>query len=114
METKVTDYVKNLIARIIEEFPMNQQLLDLEHKHLPYVFMGSFATLVQSLWSEDAVSFRKSVEIMNEMASHQDLEVANLLQVGVLEILCDQPEDLRKILLFASPQLIQAIKRTRI
>lgn len=60
-----------------------------------YDALGDFAIYLRNAIAEESLSeeyLRKAFEVLNTMGASKDLEVHNLLVVGILEILADEDQ----------------------
>lgn len=79
------------LIRKIPEYPQAEYEDDIE---LPYIVFGGFARFLQKLMDSKQIHknvLERAFEFLNEMADSTDPTMENLLGVGVLEILRDNP-----------------------
>ena len=71
-----------------------------EREDNPYLVFGDFGLFLRQELDEEGIftanenRLRRSFQVIDEMLTSADPEFANLIQVGVLEVLADHPEAL--------------------
>lgn len=81
---------QELLAFIQKEIPNFNDIVDLEDGM--YSALGDFAIYLRDGISEKSISdsdLKSAFNVMNTMGAAEDLEVQNLLVVGIFEILTD-------------------------
>lgn len=85
---------KDLMNKLIKEFPEFYNSQDYVVDDLmPYSVFGDFAIYLQDGLEKNDVSqitLDKAKRFMNSMANSENVEINNLLVVGILEILTDK------------------------
>ena len=79
------------LVRRSPEFPREEEDW---HPDLPYVAFGAFARYLCNKIRSGATDelLERAFSLLNEMASSNDMDELNLLEVGVLEIIMDDPQ----------------------
>lgn len=101
----LNEAVKLLFSRVpdfAEARSQDSSFMSHEREDSPYLVFGDFGLFLLQALDEDGIStnenwLRPSFQVIDEMLTSADPEVANLIQVGVLEVLADHPEALRLV-----------------
>ena len=103
----------NSVETILKKLPELESAIDPDVRDLPEVALGDFAIyLRKQIGKSDKESFvGKSIEILNEMAESQDLQIVGLLSTGIVEVLLDDREKIEYIKKHARSELLKVIER---
>jgi len=94
---KSDDMVKILLDRVpaFRDSRLARETLTPDDYELPYVVFGRFATFLNELLrstSSDDITVLESFRLLNDMGNSSDQGIANLVAVGVYEVLLDSPQ----------------------